>query len=350
MLTHDWKATVSVALLGLILLSGAASAEEAVARISEFSGQVAVQRADEIIQPVRAGKAIRNASLVENDMVQTKKGTAHVLFMDGSLLKMREDTLVAINAPTPTIQAAAVGDRVERRVRIVVGKLWTFIEPKTTDKTVFEIPDGICAVRGCAGEFAVGYNGNYRMRVEEGTFLPRDFRVGVRWEQNAGVDVGVDRIPRGIRIQNSPGSREAIALTFGQQGTYEVVADRGVIDLVDAARTARSLQEGQGGSFSLTGAAVRALRPGCAILILLKRRDARPIGRLASLAPFPYRTSHTTPWHLAVSHERPLPGGWLTQPEYVRDERRDARAANVRDRRKPRDGGREAGKPPKQEY
>ncbi|NOZ23002.1 MAG: hypothetical protein GXP25_18140 [Planctomycetes bacterium] len=348
MQTQDWKALTAVALLGVAVLGRAAAAQEAVARISEFSGQVAVQRGDEIIQPVLAGKLIRNASLIENDMVQTRQGTASVLFMDGSILKMREDSLVAINPPTPVVKAAAAGDRIERRVRIVVGKVWTFIEPKTASKTVFEIPDGICGVRGCAGEFAVGYNGNYRMRVDEGTFLPQDFRVGVRWEQNAGVDVGVDRVPRGIRIQNSPASREAIGLTFGQAGTFEVVADRGTIDLVDAARTARSLQEGQGGTFSLAGTAVRTLRPGCAILILLKRQNARPIGKLASLAPFPYRTSHTAPWHVAVSNERPLPGGWLTQPKYIRDERRDAWVANTRARRTPQEGGREGGKPTKE--
>ncbi|MEW6359382.1 MAG: hypothetical protein AB1696_23805 [Planctomycetota bacterium] len=348
MQTQAWKAIAAISLFHLMVCGGAVSAEEAVARISEFSGQVAIQRGDEIIQPVQVGNLIRNASLIERDMVQTRQGAASVLFLDGSILKMREDTLVAVNPPTTTIQPAAAGDRIERRVRIIVGKVWTFIEPKSTDKTVFEIPDGICAVRGCAGEFAVGYNGNYQVRVEEGTFIPQDLRLGVRWEQNAGVEVGVDRIPRGVRIQNSPVSREAIALMFGQPAVFEVVADRGTIDLLDAARTARSLQEGQGGTFSLTGTAVRALKPGCAILILLKRRDARPIGQMASLAPFPYRTLHAVPWHVAVSHQRPLPGGWLAQPEYVRDERRDAQAATARERRTPQEGGREGGKPAKE--
>lgn len=320
-----------VCVLG-VALCATATAQEGIARISEFTGDVAIQRGETVLVPMHVGKVIRNGQLADEDMVQTKKGTASVLFDDGSLLRLREDTLIVINPPKAQVTAVAAQEVAQRRVRIVVGKLWTFIEPKATAKTVFEVPDGIAAVRGCTGDFDVAYNGSFRLRVLEGTFLPGDFLSGVGWEQGAGIDVSLDRLPRGLRIRNMHGSRGPIGLNFSQGGSFDIFADQGALQFVDADGKTQTLGQGQGGTFRLNGAALRGLPPGGAITIVMKKKGRIPGAQLASLGAFPFGTSQGLPWYSSVGGGQGT-GFWANLPTYVQDDRRDPHLSNDRTRR-----------------
>jgi len=325
------------------LFCGVAPAQEGIARISEFSGQVAIQRGEEIIRPVLAGKVVRHGLLMKRDLVETKEGTATVLFDDGSKLKMKEKTVIVISPPVAQTKTVSSSEVVERRVRIVVGRLWTFIEPKATAKTQFEVPEGICAVRGCSGTFHVGWNGNWQLGVEEGTYIPRDLRSDITWDQGPGVTVGVERVSGGMRIQNRQGSRGPIALRFARAGKYDITADAGALDIVDADGKAHALPQGQSGSYSLSGAAVKALKPGAAIVVLLRNRGKRPIGQIAGIAPFPFRATRRELWRLTVSQEGRTEEGWFAEPHYVRDTRRNVHASNTRAQRSSSDRGRTGG-------
>ncbi|NOZ22930.1 MAG: FecR domain-containing protein [Planctomycetes bacterium] len=317
-------------ILGVLVLiavcCGVAVGQEGIARISEFTGDVHIQRGEEIIQPVQVGKMIRNGSLIDADMVQTKKGTASVLFEDGSILKLSEETLIVINPPEAKVQTAAQQKVVERRIRIVVGKVWNFIEPKSTGKTMFELPDGVAAVRGCSSQFTVSWNGSYSLNVGEGTYMPQDFLGGVGWQQNAGSNVRVIRVPGGIRIVNGKNSAHALSLNFLIKGKFQIVASGGPLQLLDADGNTVNLGDGQGGSFNLFGGAIQSLPPGASITIIMKTKR-RFTGQLAGLAPFRHRFENTMPWQVAVAG----PGGgglWPTGPIHVNDFRRDAHFRN----------------------
>jgi hypothetical protein len=277
------------------------------------------------------------------DLVETKVGTATVLYEDGSALKMKENTVIVISPPVAETKTVSSGQAIERRVRIVVGQVWTFIEPKATSKTLFEVPEGICAVRGCKGTFRVGWNGNWQLGVHEGTYIPRDGRSGITWEQGEGVSVGVERVSGGIRILNRKTSRGPIALGFTQPGKYDITADGGGLDVVDADGKTQSLGDGKSGSFSLKGAAIKALKPGAAIVIHLRGKGAKPIGQIAGVAPFPFRASRRELWRLTVSHGGRTREGWFDEPHYVRDTRRDVHASNTRAQRTSSDRGRTGG-------
>ncbi|MEW6355329.1 MAG: FecR domain-containing protein [Planctomycetota bacterium] len=278
--------------VGLFILvavcCGVAAGQEGIARISEFAGEVQIQRGEEIIRPVKVGQMIRNGSLINADMIQTRKGTASVLFEDGSQLKLDEETLIVINPPMAKVQVAAQQEAVERRIRIVVGKVWNFIEPKSTAKTLFELPDGVAAVRGCSSTIQVTWSGSYRLIVETGTYLPSQFSAGVSWEQGPGCDVRVDRTPNGIRITNAAGSKGPITITY-------------------ADGTQKTLQPGEHIDIPITGKV-----------------------QIGSLTPFPYYKSHNQGWQMAMAQWDPRVGAFISQPVYVQDDRRDAHQRNSR--------------------
>ena len=265
-----------------------AHAATGIARISEYSGEVSIQRGEDLIRPVRVGKMIRNGALMDQDMVQTRKGRATVLFDDGSTLKLHEETLIVINPPpSEQVRTVAHAEKVDRRIRIVVGKVWNFIEPKSPKKTLFELPDGVAAVRGCASTIQVTWSGSYRLIVESGTYLPTQFSAGISWEQPAGCDVRVERTADGVRILNAAGSQHPITLTLGD-GTKVTI------------------------------------KPGEDFVIPIKKGKVQVV----SLAPFPYYKSHRFGWRLAVAQWNPDLGGFVTQPLYVRDFRRNPQFRN----------------------
>jgi len=281
--TRGWQASVCV----LLLLCGTAFAAQGIARISEFSGEVTVQRGEDLLRPVRVGKMIRNGVLMDNDMVQTKKGRATILFDDGSMLKLYDETLIVVNPPpTEQIKTVAGAEKTDRRIRIVVGKVWNLIQPKTKKTTLFELPDGVAAVRGCSSTFQVTWAGSYRLIVDTGTYLPTQFSSGLSWEQPAGCDVRVERTPGGIRIVNMSGSEHPITIT-----------------LADGTK--------------------KTLKPGENFFVPIKKGTVQ----LASMAPFPYYKSHRFGWRTAVSTWQPGLG-FVTQPMYVRDFRRNPQWRN----------------------
>ena len=64
-----------------------------------------------------------------------------------------------------------------------------------------------------------------------------------------------------------------------------------------------------------------------------KKKGARPLGRLAGLSTFPFKTWQNSKWRLALAKKRGKPLLGQLPIMYVRDDRRDPRFKNTRHQR-----------------
>ena len=157
-----WCITAILMFAGL-----SAFGEEGIARVAKFSGEVQIQRGKQVIVPVKAGPVIRNGVIYAGDTVRTGKGVADILFEDGSIISMDERTTLKITLEKPSVPLEG-GQPMERRVKLILGRVWSQIKPSKTVGTVFEIPDGIAAIRGTTVRVVVGEGGKWEFYVDEG--------------------------------------------------------------------------------------------------------------------------------------------------------------------------------------
>ena len=160
--THRIVAIVCAVLLAAS--GGNLFAQKSIGRIHQFAGELKIQHEGNILVPAKAGPLFRNANIYPGDTIRTGKGAAEVLFDDGSLLKMDERTILQVDQ----VEMDAAG-RKERNIKVILGRIWCKIEPTKTLRTVFEVPDGVAAIRGTIVEIWVNEAGDWQFFVHEGT-------------------------------------------------------------------------------------------------------------------------------------------------------------------------------------
>lgn len=149
--------------LAIVCFRGDLFAQMSIGRVHKFSGELQIQHEGHILVPAKAGPLFRNANVYAGDTVRTGRGAAELLFDDGSLLTMDESTIVQVDQ----VNLGATEQK-ERNVKIILGRVWCKIQPTKTLKTVFEVPDGVAAIRGTTLEIWVDEAGNWGVMVHEG--------------------------------------------------------------------------------------------------------------------------------------------------------------------------------------
>jgi len=175
---------IRTGVLGLALVWSAvvmgAGQPALVGRITEFQGAVEIARGTQTIRPTRIAKIVKGGALMNGDVVRTlPKATATITFSDGSFVRLGPNVQVAVGAGTVmfmdkstlkleaqaqvTIEekkrrrarrgAAAPGAR--RTIGIRLGKVLWDVKRSKTVSTRFELPNGVAAVRGTSGFFAI---------------------------------------------------------------------------------------------------------------------------------------------------------------------------------------------------
>lgn len=127
-------------------------ANQAVASISRFTGEVRIQQHGQWIP------AYRTAFLFSGDQVMTGKGRAEVQFTDGSLLTLTQFCTVTVreDAADSSWLGLFQQEFTRRTVALAQGKLWFDVRPETGVETALETPTVVCGILGTAGE--IGHN------------------------------------------------------------------------------------------------------------------------------------------------------------------------------------------------
>ncbi|NOZ23688.1 MAG: FecR domain-containing protein [Planctomycetes bacterium] len=174
-----------MAVLAWAFLGSSAQAQRSIGRVHRFSGEFEIQHEGHILVPAKAGPLFRNANLYSGDTVRTGRGAAELLFEDASMLKMDSHTVVQLDE-----SKLGAGERSERNIRVVVGRVWCKIRQSSgKQQTIFEVPDGVAAVRGTILEVWVDDLGNWDIYVHEGMVEVTDYRVGAMFAIFAGCGV-----------------------------------------------------------------------------------------------------------------------------------------------------------------
>ena len=146
-------------LLGLLLVSATAAAEDRVAQLSKASGEVTITRAaDGKVETARqAGPRVVGGSVFPGDVVHTGAGTATMLFTDGTQVELKEKTTLTVREQT----LVAVGGKkpekpIGRKIKVLAGNIWTNVIPNPQIATEFETPSGVAAVKGTTLTISVG--------------------------------------------------------------------------------------------------------------------------------------------------------------------------------------------------
>ncbi|OGL47128.1 MAG: hypothetical protein A2161_07325 [Candidatus Schekmanbacteria bacterium RBG_13_48_7] len=114
-------------------------ADDVLANLHEYRGEVKVTSGD------NEKEVVLKMELFNNDVVLTKNGEAEVLFLDGSIVKLRPNTeLRIVDSP----------ENKERDVKLSFGRLWFRIQ-EGSKPTKFSGPTSVAAIRGTEGEIFI---------------------------------------------------------------------------------------------------------------------------------------------------------------------------------------------------
>ncbi len=141
----------------LIFFSSITFAQEKIAVISKFNGEVKVIHEGKELVVEKIGNRIRNSSVYNDDTILTMPGAnADLVFLDNSRLEVKEDTTLTIS--TKQITDAKTQGKILRNIKINTGNLWAHVTPSTSVLTEFETPSGVATIRGSTISFDVGVN------------------------------------------------------------------------------------------------------------------------------------------------------------------------------------------------
>jgi flagellar biosynthesis GTPase FlhF len=164
-------------LLFLLALSAPAfGADKIVARLDSFSGKVLVKSQGSWGTEPKAGMA-----LYSGDKVVTGSGTATIKCDDGAVMELKKNSNLVIEEREKKrgfLRRAAV---VERRLRLMVGKLFFRTGKESKKETRLETPTMVCGLRGTSGIISIGSDGAPYIQFSEGgtAFTIGDFISGV---------------------------------------------------------------------------------------------------------------------------------------------------------------------------
>ncbi len=149
------------------LATPALSGEEPVGKLTDFSGAVIIKS-----KGSWAAKPTLNQPLYSSDKVVTQLGKATIVFNDGLVIKVANNSNLLIKEQVEK-------KTVKRRLRLILGKL-SFKTGKSKNKreTIFETPTAVCAIRGTAGTLSVEWKGGQIQGKGTSTFADGSKYVG----------------------------------------------------------------------------------------------------------------------------------------------------------------------------
>jgi hypothetical protein len=146
----------------LVVSGGASHAFAAIAKISQFTGEVIIQSGEELKRVAAPG-----VSLNDGDRVQTKQGDAEILFNDGAVMKVSPFS----NAMVQEMQEQSgfwifKTQVATRRITCIIGKLF-FQSGVSGKKNYLQTPTAVAGIRGSVGD--IGFdNVNSYLHMYEG--------------------------------------------------------------------------------------------------------------------------------------------------------------------------------------
>jgi len=186
------------------------SAQEAIAHLTAFKGQVELLRQGSAV-PVSAGMPIVNA-----DKIVTLEGTADVKFLNGSTLKIDPQSTIVICHGTKKRELKGVWTKEYQSRTIIVerGQVFASIVPSEAFQTEFESVCTVATVTGTTLSFGVNDEGFTIIKAEDGELIcdTQDGWVIVPLE--SGESVGIYICP--------PPERVVLLVCYG--GTLEIEA------------------------------------------------------------------------------------------------------------------------------
>lgn len=203
---RDFLLAAPLAVIGLWIVPGLATAAEGVAQVSRLSGTVTVLRDSGEITP-----AVGDEIKVEDTIRSGPGSRAEVTFSDGSVLTIGPDSEVAVAffAPEPS-ESTALLDLVSGIARMTVNKAtsWGRFEVRTTT-AVASVRGTDYLVEAIPGKSAIFVNEGrvaVSSRAGSGTVILR---------QGQGVDVPAERGPLTVKTWGEKRRNEALArVTF----------------------------------------------------------------------------------------------------------------------------------------
>ena len=164
---------ISFSLL-IILSAPAFSADNPVGRLSRFSGEILIKS-----QGSWGVEPVTDLPLYSDDKVVTKIGTAIVTFTDGAVLELRNNSNLRITEREETRGFFRRMKVVQRRLRLLVGKM-VFRTGISSTRNTLETPTMVCGLRGTEGVLSIGADGQTYIQFTEGgaSFTIGDFIFG----------------------------------------------------------------------------------------------------------------------------------------------------------------------------
>ena len=159
---------ISKILFPLILLSvfcietSAFSQEKSIAKLANFSGIVLIKN-----KGAWGLKPAKNLPLYSMDKLVTRIGTATIVFNDGAVLDVKNNSNLLIREIEKEKGLIKKVKAVERKVLLFLGKLYF----KTSDSKVetrFETTKAVIGIKGAAGVLSIGSDGQIYITFTEG--------------------------------------------------------------------------------------------------------------------------------------------------------------------------------------
>jgi len=149
-----------VSLLIFLPSTPALCANGAIAKLADFSGTVLIKsRGAWGIEPAKG------LSLYSEDKVVTRIGSATVVFNDGAVLDIQNNSNVLLNEKQKGLAKKA--EIVKRRILLFLGKLF-FKTGKTKLETRFETVTAVVGIRGTAGILSIAGDGRVYIQFTQG--------------------------------------------------------------------------------------------------------------------------------------------------------------------------------------
>lgn len=172
---------ISISILFIILCAMVFSvpslaADKPIGTLTEFSGNVIIKS-----QGSWGVEPSVGLPLYSGDKVVTRTGIATITFSDGAVMEIKSNSNLLLeerNKKKGFLKKVAV---VERRLRLLVGKLFFKTGRRSNTETRLETPTMVCGLRGTAGVISIGSDGQPYIQFSEGgsAFTIGDFISGV---------------------------------------------------------------------------------------------------------------------------------------------------------------------------
>lgn len=141
----------------LVFSSGIAFAQEEIAVISKFNGEVKVIHEGKELVVEKIGNRIKNSSVYSDDSVITMPGAnVDLVFLDNSRLEVKENTTITITTGQIAEKDRIAKKETLRNIKLKAGNLWASITPSKSVLTAFETLSGTAYARGT--EVWVGFD------------------------------------------------------------------------------------------------------------------------------------------------------------------------------------------------